>query len=127
MSGDQSGLPRPAEVAESGLPAPEVALFVGGPLHGTRRKVERDAWSIKTLEYNDHLDFLATDESSYSERVYYRRKLSREDADTRWMQVVWLDARLDPEDPVAMEHVKDAVMLAWFRDGTESKPPVPLY
>lgn len=102
-------------------PATEVAVFVGGPLHGMRREVERASYLYVALDSpSDDWDDPGW---SMTERYYSRRELWRElPSGARYLQVVWMDNRISPVTAYAMEQVKDAVMLAWFADGTKMDP-----
>lgn len=105
-------------------PATEIAVFVGGPLHGVRREVERASYAYVAMDPSSD-DWLEPD-WSMTKRYYSRRKLWRELPDgDRYLQVVWMDSRISADSPQAMEQVKDAVMLAWFADGTKMDPPEP--
>lgn len=88
------------------------ALFVGGPLHGTRRRIpDRDYEAIETRGAHVVLD----EEWSATQVHYSARKVVREDGQNHyWLQRAWVDSRLGVG---WIHHVTEAVVLAWFRNG----------
>lgn len=100
----------------------EIALFVGGPLHGTECAVDSPMHVVMEMPKP------SWDMEQWSPAVrhtYSRRRLWRDVDGERFAQVAWVHSRI-ASDEEAMERLKDAVMIRWFRGRTRIEPvPVP--
>ncbi len=103
----------------------EIALFVGGPIHGTERAVDGHPHIVMEMP---RAPLWSEDPGRWPEperHTYSRRRLWRDVDGQRYAQVAWVHDRIR-SDEEAMERLKDAVMIRWFRSGTQVEPdPVP--